>query len=315
MIELPESDGTLPPSSGSWSVDPTLLFNRIHIIESLGAGFAGRSGLRLSENLQDLSYSTPIKVAYHSVATEVDIRAVMSAIVSEAQAGLFPMIHLEAHGEERQPGRARTSRGLVLSSGALFSWRDLAPYLVDVNRATAVRLLVFSASCFGADILTLVQPLKPAPARVLIGPMDTISTRVLETGTLAFYRSLVVQGNGAKAVTAMQEATKGAFLVFLAEDLFLRILTGYFNELTTESQVAARVELFIADMVLAGVPADQISKARKRGRDYLSDRKLVFDEAYRKYFFVDEVPENAGRFLMSYETCFESAPTNGTETV
>ena len=145
----------------------------------------------------------------------------------------------------------------------------------------------------------------------MIGPMDAISLDVLETGTKAFYRSLITHGNGAQAVTAMQEATNGAFLIFLAEDLFLRILTEYFNKLTTDEQVAARLEPLIARMVLDGVPSPQISRARKIGRAHLGNRKLVFDDAYRKYFFVEEFPENADRFRMSYEACFESALPDG----
>ena len=97
--------------SDAWSVDPTLHFNRIHIIESLGTGFAARSGLRLSDELQDLSYSTPIKVAYHPVATEADIRAVMLAIVSEAQAGLFPMIHIERGESAARPDYRKSGAG------------------------------------------------------------------------------------------------------------------------------------------------------------------------------------------------------------
>jgi hypothetical protein len=44
---------------------------------------------------------------------------------------------------------------------------------------------------------------------------------------------------------------------------------------------------------------------------FLSDRKLVFDTHYRRFFFVDEHPEIAARFQMTFESCFRkpAAPT------
>jgi hypothetical protein len=51
-----------------WSVDPTLRFDSIHLIESLNTGFAGRSRRRLAEELQTLAAGGPVKVTYHAVA-------------------------------------------------------------------------------------------------------------------------------------------------------------------------------------------------------------------------------------------------------
>jgi hypothetical protein len=69
-----------------WSVDPTLRFDRIHVIESLNTGFAGRSGRRLAEEIESLATGGPVKVAYHPVDGRDLLRAVLLAIVSEAQA-------------------------------------------------------------------------------------------------------------------------------------------------------------------------------------------------------------------------------------
>lgn len=72
-----------------WSVDPTLRFSRIHVIESLNTGCAGRSGRRLAEEIESLAIGGPVKVAYHPVDGRDLLRAVLLAIVSEAQAGPF----------------------------------------------------------------------------------------------------------------------------------------------------------------------------------------------------------------------------------
>lgn len=288
----------------AWSSDPNVRFNRIHIIESMATGYAGRSGRRLYEQLLDLQRG-PVQIAYHFVRTRDEVAAVMLRIVAEAEAGAFPLVHLEAHGEVRQPGRTTTSRGLVLASGELFSWKDLAPYLVAINKATHVRLLVFSASCFGADVATLFQALEPSPARVLIGPKEKIPMGVLETGTSAFYRTLLQDGDGGKALRAMNDATGEAFQVFLAEWLFVLILQGYYNDATTDAKIAARVEAkFIAPMVLGGAPDAVVNDTRRDMKALLANRRYVFDEAYRKFFFVDQQPDNRDRFRMSYDACF-----------
>jgi hypothetical protein len=134
----------------AWSVDPSVQFNRIHIIESLNTGYAGRSGRRLAEEIESLavSASSPVTVTYHFVEDKELLQAVMLSIVAEAEAGAFPLLHLESHGVFRQPGRSTTSQGLALASGEVLRWSELEPYLVQINRATRLRLLVFIAELF-----------------------------------------------------------------------------------------------------------------------------------------------------------------------
>src|SRR5690606_27767860 len=74
-----ESDSPIEP----WSVDPTLRFDRIHVIESLGTGFAGRSGRRLAEEIESLAAGGPVKVSYHPVDGRDLLWAVLRVIVSE----------------------------------------------------------------------------------------------------------------------------------------------------------------------------------------------------------------------------------------
>lgn len=64
-----------------WSADPSIRFNRIHIIESLNTGFASRSGRRLPEELEALAATTAVVVTYHFVDSKEPFRAVMLAIV------------------------------------------------------------------------------------------------------------------------------------------------------------------------------------------------------------------------------------------
>jgi hypothetical protein len=134
---------------------------------------------------------------------------------------------------------------------------------------------------------------------------------VLETGTNTFYRSLFRQGDGGQALRDMNEATDDAFFPFSAEWLFLQILMSYFNEYTTPEQISIRAGRIVAHRVMNGVPWAEVHAARDQVHAFLSNRKLVFDMTYRRFFFVDEHPEIAERFRMTFESCFQEA---GTET-
>ena len=39
----------------------------------------------------------------------------------------------------------------------------------------------------------------------------------------------------------------------------------------------------------------------------LADRAALFDECYQAFFFVRKYPENAKRFILSFELCFQEA--------
>jgi hypothetical protein len=42
-------------------------------------------------------------------------------------------------------------------------------------------------------------------------------------------------------------------------------------------------------------------------KNRLRDRHAVFDESYRRFFFLDEHPEIAQRFSLSFDRCFQEA--------
>lgn len=190
------------------------------------------------------------------------------------------------------------------------SWRDLAPYLTAINEATRLNLIVFVSACYGLDLATLFQPLKPAPARVVVGPMREIDVPEIDKAIPVFYRALFRDLKGVTALKAMNEALSPGsepFHVLTAEDMLLRVLVSYFNEATNDTQVAARAEGIIAQQILNGMPPAIAVARREQLRARLGDRKAIFDAAYRAFFFVDKHPEIANRFVMTYELCFQEA--------
>jgi hypothetical protein len=297
-----------------WSVDPTVHVDRIHVIESLPPdqqSWYYRTGARLFGELQDACARMPVEPHLHVVRTRDDLCALLRGVIGEAESGHSPLLHFETHGVERAPGKTTTSIGMSLASGEVMPWCDLAPYLVAINEGTRLNLIVFVSTCYGLDIATLFQPLEPAPVRIVIGPMRPIDVPEIDRTTRAFYHSLLRDRNGVAAATAMNatvEPNRMPFLVLTAEWMFMQILLGYFNNATNETEVAARAERVVVDMIVRGVPPAVAALQCEPLRAFLRDRKHLFDSTYRRYFFVEKHPEIADRFRMTYESCFQEAP-------
>jgi hypothetical protein len=252
----------------------------------------------------------PIEPHLHVIRTREQLCDLLRCIIAEAQAGQFPLLHFETHGVDREPGRTSTSIGLSLASNEVMSWLDLAPYLTAVNEATRLNLIAFVSACYGLDMATLFQPLKPAPVRIVIGAMREIEVPEIDRATRAFYQSLFRDRSGGAALEAMNATIapgRTPFLVLTAEKMFLDIVIGYFNDATNEPQIAARAERIIVDKILGGMPPAVAVAQREPMRAFLRDRKKIFDAAYRTYFFVDKHHEIADRFRMTYELCFQEA--------
>jgi hypothetical protein len=189
----------------TWRYDSVIPVDRVHVIESLPPdqqSWYYRTGKRLFDELQDVCAPTPAVPHYHRVETAAELRVVLRQELAEAQSGHYPLLHFETHGLTRPPGRYTTSSGLCLGSDEVISWRDLAPVLVAINGATRLNLIVFMSACYGADLATLFQPLQPAPARAVIGPMRSIEVPEIDAATAAFYRTMFRTRDAAAATIA-----------------------------------------------------------------------------------------------------------------
>jgi hypothetical protein len=296
-----------------WSVDPVVHVDRVHVIESLPPGEQSwyyRTGAHLFDELRDVCADAPVEPHFHVVQTRQQLTGLLRCLVAEAEAGHFPLLHFETHGIERGPGSSTTSIGLALASREFMAWHDLAPYFTAINEATRLNLIVFMSACYGLDVAKLIQPLQRASARIFIGPMRPIEVPEIDRATRAFYRTLLRERDGSSAVLAMNatlDPKREPFLALSAEWMFLEILKLYYNEATTESQIAARVEAKYVEMILQGIPLGEASRQREAMRAFHHDRKGLFDATYRRFFFVDKFPEITDRFRMTFEACFHEA--------
>lgn len=119
---------------------------------------------------------------------------------------------------------------------------------------------------------------------------------------------MLATGDGNVACDAANAAIDGEGVQWAipAEHLFMEILKLY-NELTTEKQIVARVEAQIAPLALQGASPSELADRRAIMKGQLRDRRKTFDDCYRQFFFVDRYPDNAKRFILSFDRCFQEA--------
>src|SRR6266404_6906435 len=87
-----------------------------------------RPARELREVLEPLAAQTsPITVHFHHPRTKNELLACIDGILAQSLTeNRVPMLHFEAHGAALFPGE-RTSRGFVLESRELLTWRELFP--------------------------------------------------------------------------------------------------------------------------------------------------------------------------------------------
>src|SRR5262249_19873605 len=151
----------------------------------------------------------------HRVRTCAELERLLRELADAATRDDWPLLHFETHGLETGPNERRARSGVLLASREAMTLRDLAPPLTAINAATRLNLIVFMAACNGADLATLIQPLSGAPVRIVVGPMEVVSTGALERAAHAFYRTILNGADGNAAIRAISETVNPSEALFL----------------------------------------------------------------------------------------------------
>jgi hypothetical protein len=289
----------------------------IHIIESLGAGFAKRTGWVLHEELKFLIDGSPsrairsvMRVHYDRVESRHEFFRRLLVIADEARREhRAPILHFETHGSED---------GLHLENGDLIPWHDLKPALTEINEIANLNVIVLVAACVGLDMTKTLAPVDRAPFRLIIGPNRDICARDIQSATRAFYATLFQRRHATTAYNAMNEALgtpspgrARAFYAFTAEELFAETMRTYFAECQRDGDTDTRVDRVVADVVATkwnergiGTSAIERQHLREAVRAQLTNHREYFERSWRQFFFVDRYPENAERFPIRFEECW-----------
>jgi hypothetical protein len=116
---------------------------------------------------------------------------VLEKIRYEATNGVFPIVHIEAHGSKD---------GLEVASGDFVEWEAFRKSLTEINISCQNNLTVIMAACEGIYLFQIVQPIHRAPFCVLIGPKRKVTAGELEKDYSSFYSELLESFDGNKAL-------------------------------------------------------------------------------------------------------------------
>lgn len=171
----------------------------IVIVQSLKDG-----DLKTGEMLyNNLSTSLPIKypdtsVKFYDVKNKKELVEAFYRLYNDITDGELITLQIEAHGCED---------GVDLSSGELVTWKQFYGLIRPINEKMLNLLLVCMSMCYGAAMLTLIEPEKRAPYRAFIGTGSTIKAGVLLDGYSAFYESYHHLLDSFAAYEEMKKAT------------------------------------------------------------------------------------------------------------
>jgi hypothetical protein len=179
-IILTDTEKALFDSLPGPPVEAVIKSTKIWIIEWLPT-IDKRTGRLLHEWMQE---RRPSWSNYSECTSQLEVVSSIERVTNLARkSGIIPVLHLEAHGDEKGLWGPDGNGGVQL-----FSWDELTEPLQRLNLETRCNLVVVIAACIGfAGINALVCGPR-APAIALVGPDSAIMDSDLLNGTKEIYR-------------------------------------------------------------------------------------------------------------------------------
>ena len=287
-------------------MDNRLTLGKVHIVEWLNQG-DDRTGWKLFDDLQPLGIKSDprVEVDFHRIETAGELLGLLLEFTEEyRRERRTPLLHLETHGERDGIG-AREQE---------LAWRDLAETLAPLNRLTGVNLVIILAACWGFYGVQMLRPnFGPAAFRGLIAPHRKLDEEEVLKGCLAFYRTVFSRMNGDDALKTMNDAIdpmRETFWHVSAETAFMLAFQNYLAgdgspegaELLADGFATRRAARLAAKRGFP-VPFGDVEQWRHAARAFLTNHNARFEMERRKFFYIDECPENDARFDFTFADC------------
>lgn len=235
------------------------------------------------------------------------LEALSKVAADVSQNGIYPIVHIDSHGDKS---------GLVLPKGDHLDWGVMYEALLDINIPCRNNLFLVLATCQGAYLGQIMVPTRRAPCWGLVGPDRPVSFGDMSLAFNKFYEELFASLDGNMAIRALNTAVPGsARYVFLScMQLFEDSWAKYERDFCMGKGRQQRVEGLLTRQTLSSIygPFD-LTNARKAIKKRLKEtRRPAFQKYRRQFFMIDLVPENAGRFPVSYHRVMHKANKLGT---
>ncbi|MER9337213.1 hypothetical protein NKJ06_25050 [Mesorhizobium sp. M0293] len=238
---------------------------------------------RILEDLEGLASAGGFPVFAYAVRDRAELSDLFRQLTTEAEQGLRPVLHVDAHGT--------VAEGLLLApSGERVSWGEIIEGLRTLNVATANNLTCIFALCYGLHLYQQVSLRRPVPSYLFCAPPAEISVGFLEAQTLAFYREM----NRTSNVTAAFEATLGGVMEsFHCQGLFLQSLLRYIRTYCIGRMRQDRLERMVTAVLqregIVNPSSAQLKQVRRKVRESLQPgQKLI--NVFAPSFLIGRAP-------------------------
>ena len=272
-------------------------FNKLWIIESLPSGEL-RTGKNLFDNQLDKARQEQedLVVEFAEPITKAELFAVLEKIRNEALNGIYPMIHFECHGCED---------GLGTASGELVEWEQIREILIKINLSSKLNLMIVIAACNGAHIIKVSTKLDAAPFWAIIGPEAEVSAGHIQDNFGRFYESFFSDLDGDKAISILNEGaaySDRTYHFLSAAGLFSRAYRAYYKKHCVGKGKKERKEHLITEALKnPDVKMRGVAWARQQVKQGLACEDQHFDMLRKRFFFINQFPENDERFPLTSE--------------
>jgi hypothetical protein len=249
---------------------PLGAINMIVVIQSLRED-DWQTGRFLREDIEvaALPYGNDLQVHYKTARNADELEFLLKELERYVRlSGRAPCLHIQCHGD---------ADGLQLTDGSQMLWGRLKPLLVNINLASRMNLFLVLACCYGGYFAAECRYQEPVPFAYILGPGKAIAADPLFALNTAFYIELLKTRDVTQALTVAGGARAGI-------SYFSMSAVGVFRV-----ALAARIEA-------AG-------SAESRARLKAIERPL-FEQYRRRFFALDQFPENADRFAITYDEVF-----------
>jgi hypothetical protein len=198
-----------------------IYFNKIYVIQSLRPGDR-KTGQELLDDILLRRANDHLTAELRDIERPEELFNYFDYIKGGVNNGLLPFIHFETHGYKE---------GIELSSGTDISWKELTPYLLQINLLTKNNLFVSMAACKGGNIQFGVKITEPCPFRGFIGPMEDVGEFDLLNSYNEFFDILLQEDDFEKAIQALNSSAKGAKYHHMNVEAFFDVVVKYNEDL------------------------------------------------------------------------------------
>lgn len=280
-------------------------FDSVWVVESLRPGDP-KTGEKLFDDVivPAASRWSDVHVNFRQSPTRVEFATALHEIAESAESEFrWPVIHLETHG---------SPAGVELGSGEFVTWRELREPITRINRATRLNLVVTLAACSGAEMIRVLSHLDAAPFLYVSGPRGRRKADDLLLDFSAFYSEFLSSLNMRSAFDLLNgtDHPEGwTYPVLSAEFFFRAVFREYLGVDCTEEELIDRENEIVAKIARREGPnLARLPVVRDSVRSLLRDHTSHFNRLRRRFFMIDQFPENDGRFAVAWEDMTATEP-------